>query len=61
MPLSMYVYAPAAAPTPMFDEGMMAAAPAAVDDAAAVGGFDAPAAGAGWDGAQPQAGAGSEW
>ena len=39
----------------------MAAAPAAVDDAAAVGGFDAPAAGAGWDGAQPQAGAGSEW
>ena len=55
--------AAAAPPAPMYDEGVVAApvAGAGFDAAGApAAGFD-DAAGAGWDGEQPQAGAGSEW
>eukprot|EP00561_Arcocellulus_cornucervis_P003248 CAMPEP_0185812626 /NCGR_PEP_ID=MMETSP1322-20130828/9443_1 /TAXON_ID=265543 /ORGANISM="Minutocellus polymorphus, Strain RCC2270" /LENGTH=288 /DNA_ID=CAMNT_0028509177 /DNA_START=33 /DNA_END=899 /DNA_ORIENTATION=- len=55
--------AAAAPPAPMYNEGAVAApvAGAGFDAAGAPSaGFD-DAAGAGWDGEQPQAGAGSEW
>mmetsp|Transcript_22635 Transcript_22635/g.65155 ORF Transcript_22635/g.65155 Transcript_22635/m.65155 type:complete len:288 (+) Transcript_22635:81-944(+) len=55
--------AAAAPPAPIYDEGVVAApvADAGFDAAAApAAGFDDTAA-AGWDGEQPQAGAGSEW